>query len=449
MEEKMQKKIQTLLATGLVLFGLTAGPVLAQPAKDIEVLPSNNPRTLHININKQTVPIGDNVEFSFSADRDGYVSLWDIGTSGKVTRIYPNQYSPDGRVVANQPYGAGGMNDRFAFKVNGPTGMEDVYLVWTATPGEQPKQFSYPSARGLAKDLEVVARMQERDWATVKTTFEIVNGMVPVTTVSPSSMSVNVNTNVYVLAMGANVQGLTKTNLDARNFVNSMKTLFRIPDGNIRLIENAYARDFQDGMAWLQQTSGPNDMALIFFSGHGTTVKDDNGDEKDGVDEAFVMYDAEGAQYPRAGHVVRDDQFASWISALGTSKVFTFVDACHSGGLNKSFSASRTKFFVGGDLGITLPVNKSYSQKPKDLAGGMDPGTVKGLVYAASGEEQSALETVDGGLFITSFLEVLSRNSGNSGFNVIFEQAKLTVRDKSKKQQTPVAVGNTSLGGQW
>ncbi|WP_028584789.1 caspase family protein [Desulfogranum mediterraneum] len=444
-----------LAATTIFALGSFALPLSAAASydKDIEVLPSNNNQALEIAINAHTVQIGQPVSFTFSSSQSGYVSLWDIGTSGRVSKIFPNKYSGNGMVQSGRRYGAGGANDTFSFRAKGPAGMEDVYLVWTSTPGEQPKDFSYSSAKDLARDLEVVERLPENNWATAKVSFEIVDGRAPVDTVAPPAPSAAPASKVYILAMGANVVPLTKPNQDARNFKNSMQQLLQVPESHIRLIENTRKSQFQGGMEWLRQSARPGDLVLIFFSGHGSTIRDDDGDEADGIEEGFVMQDAQDAPYPSARHLVRDDEFARWVNSLATDKVITFIDACHSGGLRKSFSASRTKFFVGGELGapaspsLASTMGTVFGTKSKDMAGGLDGGRqVKGLVYAAAEEDQAALETVRGGLFITSFLEALRNGSANTDFNRVFAEARSKVLEKSRRQQSPIAVGETDLG---
>ena len=51
--------------------------------------------------------------------------------------------------------------------------------------------------------------------------------------------------------------------------------------------------------------NGKNDMAVFYYAGHGSQVKDLNGDETDQCDETFPLYDARtgqrGAAYPRSG----------------------------------------------------------------------------------------------------------------------------------------------------
>lgn len=438
-----------------------ATPLAVAQTKDLEVVPANPdaPVQLDIRISQHTVAIGDEVRFDFVSSVDGYVTLWDVGTSGKVSRIYPNVHGGDARVRAGIGYGAGGPNDAFAFRVDGPPGMEDVYLVWTRTAEAQPKPFTYGDAGALSKDLAVVERLAPADWATAKVTFEITADGRPQTLRlgAPAATADAGNGRVYILAVGANVGELTKTGADARNFAATLQRLFAVPQSQVQVVENAYKRDFGAAMEWLHASAKPDDLVLIFFSGHGSTIEDDDGDEADGLDEVFVMYDAQDVAYPSVQHVVRDDEFAAWVGRLSTGRVIVFIDACHSGGLRKSLTNARTKFFVGGDLGQP-PRAGSWQQKTmtlprKDLAGGVDgsrslTGTqsaVKGLVYAAAQENEYALEVADGGLFVTRLLQQISQ-ARNARLADLFAETQQVVRRDSGGQQTPVAVGDTRLG---
>ena len=436
-------------------------PVIAQD-KDIEVLPNHLTPVVEfqITMHKPTVAIGETVELSFRSSQTGYVTLWDVGTSGRVARLYPNQYGGTMRVEAGQQYGAGGAGDRFKFQAGGPVGMEDVYAVWTRTSDVQPTQERYNSATELKQALQAVERLPHSDWATAKVTFEIQGA--PQAQVSPPPAPEPVHTSVtqqpgttYLLAMGANVGELTKPNDDAEQFATTMKSVMHIPSPNLRVVKNAHVQDFRQGMEWLRDQAKAGDTVVIYFSGHGTTVGDDNQDEADGLDEVFVMYDAAQAPMPSRQHGVVDDQFTTWVRALSTQKVVIFIDACFSGGLSKSISTTvtnaRTKFFIGGDLGRALPVAKPGAARQKELPGGMDSQdtgmlkTGKGVVYAAAQEGQNALEVSAGGLFTVQFLIELRRTKGGN-FMTVFESTMQRVQQMSRQQQIPVAIGDTTLG---
>jgi hypothetical protein len=67
---------------------------------------------------------------------------------------------------------------------------------------------------------------------------------------------------------------------------------------------------------------------VITFSGHGTNVKDQNGDEQDKRDEALCLYDK----------LLIDDELRDMFSQLPKDVSLTFIsDCCHSGTITRSF----------------------------------------------------------------------------------------------------------------
>jgi hypothetical protein len=438
---------------GLSAAGFTAiVPALAD-SKDLQVVPSNSNQTikLTIAIDKPTVALGETVAFSFSGNEDGFVTLWNLGTSGKVVRIFPNTLGGDMRVKAGLNYGAGGAGDKFAFRASGQTGMEDVYLVWTRTPEAQPADSGFLNPEALSKDLAVVENLPSQDWATAKITYEIVPAVNSRALTVPFGLptrSIATAGNVYIVAMGANVGSLTKTNADATRFVGVMGKLFDVPAANTRLLPDARKADFEAAMLWLREQAKPEDTVLIFFSGHGSRVPDDDGDEADGWDEGFVMFDAQESGYARVRHLVRDDQFAGWLAALQSEHIISVIDACFSSGLARSMVHARTKYYIGGELGEwaeTAQKSLNNTGTPAPAADGFDE--LKGLVYAAADENQYALEVQDGALFTTRLLEQVN-HAGGEDFRAIFDQTRAIVERESQGQQTPAILGNAILASQ-
>jgi len=86
-------------------------------------------------------------------------------------------------------------------------------------------------------------------------------------------------------------------------------------------------RNMEENMKWLVDRCSAGDTLVFHFSGHGTHVKDRNGDETDGRDEALCPLD-----YEKAGVIIDD-----WISDNMLAKVpenatlIAFSDCCHSG----------------------------------------------------------------------------------------------------------------------
>ncbi len=70
--------------------------------------------------------IGEDVVYVISTNRDSYVTLFNIGTSGNIYQIYPNEYQRDNFCRAGQTVRIPGSNADFAFQLQGPTGVETV-----------------------------------------------------------------------------------------------------------------------------------------------------------------------------------------------------------------------------------------------------------------------------------------------------------------------------------
>ncbi len=92
--------------------------------------------------------------------------------------------------------------------------------------------------------------------------------------------------------------------------------------------------------------AGQGDIIHIHFSCTGKHFKDDNGDEKDGFDEAFALYDALiGAADPMNMGYLSDDEFGLLIKPLvekvgSTGQIIVSADAEYSGPDEKEISPS-------------------------------------------------------------------------------------------------------------
>lgn len=76
---------------------------------------------------------------------------------------------------------------------------------------------------------------------------------------------------------------------------------------------------------------GPDDYFVFYYSGHGTNMEDQDGDEEDGQDEAFCFVAEDGTMGQET--FMRDDDFATAvINAINdTVRVIVLTDCCHSG----------------------------------------------------------------------------------------------------------------------
>mmetsp|Transcript_14308 Transcript_14308/g.32510 ORF Transcript_14308/g.32510 Transcript_14308/m.32510 type:complete len:356 (-) Transcript_14308:66-1133(-) len=76
---------------------------------------------------------------------------------------------------------------------------------------------------------------------------------------------------------------------------------------------------------------GPDDYFIFYYSGHGTSMKDQSGDEADGKDEAFCFVTEDGQINYNSCLV--DDDFAQCIcdSVPEPTQIVILTDCCHSG----------------------------------------------------------------------------------------------------------------------
>src|SRR5262249_5588695 len=64
----------------------------------------DRPVTIKLSANKSKYRTGETVTISFEANKDAYVTLVNVGTSGAITILYPNRFSGGNAVKAHQPY---------------------------------------------------------------------------------------------------------------------------------------------------------------------------------------------------------------------------------------------------------------------------------------------------------------------------------------------------------
>lgn len=108
-----------------------------------------------------TYHLGDTVRFFIKANKDCYITLLDIGTTGKTHIIYPNRHQKTNFVQAGEIISIPQAIDRFEFKVTGKRGNELIKVIATIEPIEIiPKDYlrdAGPYSLINTKDIEVVA----------------------------------------------------------------------------------------------------------------------------------------------------------------------------------------------------------------------------------------------------------------------------------------------------
>lgn len=88
------------------------------------------------------------------------------------------------------------------------------------------------------------------------------------------------------------------------------------------LTAKATAEAFTNSISKAASQLKTGDLFLLTYSGHGGQVPDRNGDEQDGKDETFVLYDRQ---------LVDDELYALWSQFAPGVRILVLADCCHSG----------------------------------------------------------------------------------------------------------------------
>jgi uncharacterized protein DUF4384 len=89
---------------------------------------------IKLSTNQTQYRVGDRVTFSFEANRDAFVTLVNVGTSGEVTILFPNRFSGGHGVKAGKSYRVPDAADSYELQIKGPPGVELVYVLVTLKP---------------------------------------------------------------------------------------------------------------------------------------------------------------------------------------------------------------------------------------------------------------------------------------------------------------------------
>lgn len=343
--------------------------------------------------------IGDLVVLRIRSERDCYVTLFDVGTSGNVTVLLPNRYRSDNLIKADKLVSFPGSGDGFNYQVTGPEGLERIVVVGATSPlnlvAEDLAQ--YESARSVfmtappdnarplmqrARDVLVKAKADE--WASDQVTFLIGEAAselppggevpempeapeqpeAPETPEQPEEVGLEAPPtgppewsdagNAWALVAGvADYPGddmdLGYADDDAGLFAAVLNQVVGIPADHIALLTNAEAtpENLGAGIGWLAENAGAEDTVYIFFSGHGGYTQDQDDDEDDGWDEYLCAY----------GGNILDDDYGQAVHRVKCAKILEFTDTCFSGGTARDV---KIKSLMPSSRGLDKPIKDGF-----------------------------------------------------------------------------------------
>jgi uncharacterized caspase-like protein len=181
--------------------------------------------------------------------------------------------------------------------------------------------------------------------------------------------------------------------------------------------EKATKDEVLDGLDWIRQQTTSNDVAMIFFAGHG--INDQNNYYY------FCPHNVDQSRLLRTGVAFTD--IKNTVSAIAGKAIF-FVDTCHSG---NSIGLSTRR----GPLDINIVINELSSA---------ENGVV---VFSASTGSEASYEREEwkNGAFTKALVEGLGGaaaigNTGRITYNMLNVYVSERVKELTKGQQHPTMI---------
>jgi metacaspase-1 len=214
---------------------------------------------------------------------------------------------------------------------------------------------------------------------------------------------------------------------------------------------------------WLKQGVQPEDRVVFYFSGHGSNIPDEHGDQDDNVSQVLVTHDVK-LVHVRAGHslagVLPDYRISELLAAIPSRHVLFIVDSCHSGTVTRSFnldnhSLGSTPVFVKSFNypGMPAPPPRTVTRglaSPQDRKEPQWDPKANYIAVTAAADNQEAIGTMNGGVFTLGLTDAVKRltSDGKSPTpKELRDDADTYIRSKVDKNQvhTPQIMGNETL----
>ena len=187
------------------------------------------------------------------------------------------------------------------------------------------------------------------------------------------------------------------------NDVRRMETLlagFGFGDIRVLLNDRATAENILGELKRIVSRSGPSDVILFYYSGHGSQVFDGSGDERDRLDEILCPHDTD---FDRNRFIRDDDLRILFGFAHPRTLLEVLLDCCHSG------TGLRSGNRAGGARFLPSPVSVNGRQPVRGIRR-MGASLRNAVLWAACKSARTAAEDRIGGewggAFTTCFCKV-------------------------------------------
>lgn len=191
------------------------------------------------------------------------------------------------------------------------------------------------------------------------------------------------------------------------------------------------------GIGDAAKTLKSGDMFFLTYSGHGGQLPDLNGDEPDGKDETWCLFD---------GELVDDELYSSWGAFAAGVRIVLLSDSCHSGSVSKDIhyakvatASTHPVVFRAMPDAVALRTYQSNKKlydpilKKRDLAKALSHVKASVLLISGCQDNQLSQDGTFNGLFTGTLKSVW--NGGT--FTGSYRRFRTAIGTKMPPDQTP------------
>jgi hypothetical protein len=332
---------------------------------------------------------GDTFSLSARSEVDAYLYVFFQQADGRVFLIFPNKYQPDNRVAAKKDVQIPAEDDLFRWRISPPFGRERLTVIAAKKPltelrdpalwRERFNPVPTERIKGLSWEIR---REEPAAWAEHDIEIRTHAAARNQDPVRPKRLAALFGVSNYEFSKVHEAATGKELNLhspakDATILGEVLEKVGRLDEIRVYPNEKASRQRMQEAITeWLPSVSRPGDTVLIYFSGHGARIPDDNGDETDKLDEVIFpfdqmtpdvvnellkrkkegkledavaqrldavllkakeVHDRTGSNEEALASIIRqtgvtDDEFGLWLQKLDGRQVIVIIDSCFAGG---------------------------------------------------------------------------------------------------------------------
>lgn len=215
--------------------------------------------------------------------------------------------------------------------------------------------------------------------------------------------------------------------------LNMMKEIIGNYNYDIKILKNFSATNkaVLNKMREIGKLIQPGDNFLLYFSGHGDTIKDKSGDEKSGYDQVLVTFN---------DYLLDDSLHVLFKKYFSATNNIMIVDACHSGSSYKLYfsfhdfeskNIKASEKFVNQKIAIEKDIKGACSYEQTTEVNEQYPL----IYYGAVSDDKSAAGFPNGGLLTKSIYEVYSETITDDSWETLnYHTLACQISEKTSKK---------------